>query len=99
MNRIAICEEQKEQLYTKMRTRAHHRELESKADGLPQELEEAKARLKGLEAALDFIQAEQEIMVERVVAVDEQKERLEQLSKTSRTMDQRMVKNRFSFCP
>ncbi|GJJ68465.1 hypothetical protein EMPS_00811 [Entomortierella parvispora] len=91
MNRIAICEERREELYTNMRTRAHHRELENKADAVPQELEEARAKLKGLEAALDFIQAEQEIMVERVVSVDEQRERLEQLSKTSRTMDQRMT--------
>ena len=91
MDRIATCEKEKEQLYTYMRTRAHRRELEKKSDGIPQELEEAKAQLKGLGAALDFIQAEQEVMVERVVSVDEQKEKLEAMSKTSRSMDQKMV--------
>ncbi|KAG0050719.1 hypothetical protein BGZ83_004503 [Gryganskiella cystojenkinii] len=96
MNRIAVCEKEKEQLYTGMRARAHRRELEKKSDGIPQELEEAKAQLRGLGAALDFIQTEQEIMVERVVSVDEQKEKLEAMSKTSRSMDQRMTQKQQS---
>jgi prefoldin subunit 5 len=75
-----------------MRFQAQQREQEKRPYTCSQELEESKAKLKGLTTALEFIQAEQEILVERVLPIDEQQHTLESLSKASRTMDQRMVR-------
>lgn len=91
LNQVAAYEREREELYTKMRFRAQKREQEKKPCPYLQELEESKARLKGLGATLEFIQAEQEIMVERVVSVDEQQDILESLSKASRAVYQKLV--------
>lgn len=91
LNKIAACEQEKEQLYSRMRFQAQRREQKKKVAPFVQELEESKARLGGLEAALEFIQAEQENLVERVVSPDEQQSKLEAMSKGSRAVGQKMV--------
>ncbi|KAF9115313.1 hypothetical protein BGX27_008315 [Mortierella sp. AM989] len=74
-----------------MRFQAQRREQKKKVAPFVQELEESKARLGGLEAALEFIQAEQENLVERVVSPDEQQSKLEAMSKGSRAVGQKMI--------
>lgn len=92
LNRIAACEREKDELYSRMRFQAQQREQEKRPYTFSQELEESKAKLKGLTTALEFIQAEQEILVERVLPIDEQQHTLESLNKVSRSADQRMVR-------
>ncbi|KAG0205570.1 hypothetical protein BGX28_002822 [Mortierella sp. GBA30] len=74
-----------------MRYQAQKRDQEKKSSPYLQELEETRASLKGLTTALEFIQAEQENLVERVMSVDEQQSKLEAMSKASRMADQRMA--------
>ncbi|KAF9953345.1 hypothetical protein BGZ72_005483 [Mortierella alpina] len=89
-NRISTCEQEKEKLYSKLRYRAQKRDQEKRPNTKHQELEETKASLKGLTAALEFIQAEQENLVERVMSVDEQRSKLEAMNKASRMAGQQM---------
>ncbi|KAF9989863.1 hypothetical protein BGZ75_004688 [Mortierella antarctica] len=89
-NRISTCEQEKEKLYSKLRYRAQKRDQEKKPNIKHQELEETKASLQGLTTALEFIQAEQENLVERVMSVDEQRSKLEAMNKASRMAGQQM---------
>ncbi|KAF9356462.1 hypothetical protein BGX26_005236 [Mortierella sp. AD094] len=98
LNKIAACELEKEQLYSRMRFQAQRREQMKKIVPFLQELEETKARLGGLGTALEFIQAEQENLVERVVSLDEQQLKLEAMSKASRAVDQKMTHLRSTAC-
>ncbi|KAF9173362.1 hypothetical protein BGX20_003413 [Mortierella sp. AD010] len=91
LNKIAACELEKEQLYSRMRFQAQRREQMKKVVPFLQELEETKAHLAGLGTALEFIQAEQENLVERVVSLDEQQQELEAMSKASRAVGQKMT--------
>ncbi|KAF9919158.1 hypothetical protein FBU30_011141 [Linnemannia zychae] len=70
-NKISACELEKQQLYTKMKLCAQRRDQEKRPSFFMQELEETKAFLSGLRTALEFIQTEQENLVERVMAADE----------------------------
>ncbi|KAG0012201.1 hypothetical protein BGZ80_000133 [Entomortierella chlamydospora] len=98
LNKIAACELEKEQLYSRMRFQAQRREQMKKIVPFLQELEETKAHLAGLGTALEFIQAEQENLVERVVSLDEQQLELEAMSKASRAADQKMTHLRSTTC-
>ncbi|CAO3574400.1 unnamed protein product [Mortierella alpina] len=89
-NRISTCEQEKEKLYSKLRYRAQKRDQEKRPNTRHQELEETKASLQGLTTALEFIQAEQENLVERVMSMDEQHSKLEALNKASRMAGQQM---------
>lgn len=91
LNKVAACEHEKSQLYTAMRLRAQRRDLEKKPNHFLQELEETKAFLQGLRTALEFIQTEQENLVERVMAADEVRSRIEGLGRASRVADQKLV--------
>ncbi|KAF9284254.1 hypothetical protein BGZ68_004821 [Mortierella alpina] len=89
-NRISTCEQEKERLYSKLRYRAQKHDQEKRPNLKHQELEETKAKLKGLTTALEFIQAEQENLVDRVMSVDEQRSKLEAMNKASRMAGQQM---------
>ncbi|KAG0004513.1 hypothetical protein BGZ65_000209 [Modicella reniformis] len=91
LNRMAVCEREKEELYSRMRFQAQKREQEKGASPYLQVLEESKAHRQGLGTALEFIQSEQENLVERVISIDEQQSTLESLGKASRSVDQKMV--------
>jgi phage-related minor tail protein len=91
LNKVAACEQEKAQLYTEMRFRAQRREQEKKPNHFLQELEETKAFLNGLNTALEFIQTEQENLVERVMAADELKAKIEAIGKASRAAEQKVV--------
>ncbi|KAF9198073.1 hypothetical protein BGZ49_001221 [Haplosporangium sp. Z 27] len=92
LNKIAACELEKEQLYSRMRFQAQRREQMKKAVPFLQELEETKAHLIGLGAALEFIQGEQMNLVERVISSDEQQLKLESMSKASRAAGQKTIR-------
>ncbi|KAF9558165.1 hypothetical protein EC968_007223 [Mortierella alpina] len=89
-NRISTCEQEKENLYSKLRYRAQKRDQEKRPPIKHQELEETKASLQGLTTALEFIQAEQENLVERVMSLDEQHSKLEAMNKASRMTGQQL---------
>ncbi|KAF9966801.1 hypothetical protein BGZ70_001215 [Mortierella alpina] len=89
-NRISTCEQEKETLYSKLRYRAQKRDQEKRPNTKHQELEETKATLRGLTTALEFIQAEQENLVERVMSMDEQRSKLEAMNKRSRMAGQQL---------
>ncbi|KAF9434354.1 hypothetical protein BGZ76_008147 [Entomortierella beljakovae] len=91
LNKISACEREKSQLYSRMRFQAQRYEQMKKDAPFFQELEETKAYLIGLGAALEFIQAEQENLVERVESLEEQGLKIEAMSKASRAVDQKMV--------
>lgn len=91
LSRVESCEQERDQLYTKMREDAQRRLQERKPNGHLQELEETKAHVRGLGAALEFVQGEQLNLVERVVSVEDQSKKLEAMRRTSRNMDQKMV--------
>jgi hypothetical protein len=91
LNKVAACEREKAQLYTEMRFRAQRRDQEKKPNHFLQEMEETKAFLQGLRTALEFIQTEQENLVERVMAADEVRSRIEGVGRVSRTTDQKLV--------
>ncbi|KAF8935368.1 hypothetical protein BGZ47_009979 [Haplosporangium gracile] len=90
LNKVAACEREKSQLYTEMRFRAQRRDQEKKPNHFLQELEETKAFLQGLRTALEFIQTEQENLVERLMAADELKAKIEGIGRASRAMDQKL---------
>ncbi|KAF9423310.1 hypothetical protein BGZ94_008350 [Podila epigama] len=90
-SRVESCEQERDQLYERMRQDAQRRQREGQLGDHHQELEESKAHIHGLSAALEFVQAEQLSMVERVVSVDEQSKALDALSRTSRNMDQKLI--------
>ncbi|KAF9906853.1 hypothetical protein EC991_000216 [Linnemannia zychae] len=90
LNKVAACEQEKAQLYSEMRFRAQRREQEKKPNHFLQEVEETKALLNGLKTALEFIQTEQENLVERVVATDELKTKIEVIGRASRAAEQRL---------
>ncbi|KAG0201145.1 hypothetical protein BGX33_010501 [Mortierella sp. NVP41] len=90
LNKVAACEREKTQLYTEMRFRAQRRDQEKKPNYFLQELEETKAYLKGLGTALEFIQVEQENLVERVMGADELRSKLDALGKASRATEQKL---------
>ncbi|KAF8981305.1 hypothetical protein BGZ46_002980 [Entomortierella lignicola] len=92
LNKIAACELEKEQLYSRMRFQAQRREQMKKAVPFLQELEETKAHLIGLGAALEFIQGEQMNLVERVISSDEQQLKLESMSRASRAAGQKTIR-------
>ncbi|KAG0026126.1 hypothetical protein BGZ82_009626 [Podila clonocystis] len=87
----SLLEQERDQLYTKMREDAQRRLQERKPNGHLQELEETKAHVRGLGAALEFVQGEQLNLVERVVSVEDQSKKLEAMRRTSRNMDQKMA--------
>ncbi|KAF9389292.1 hypothetical protein CPB97_011652 [Podila verticillata] len=91
LSRVESCEQERDQLYTKMREDAQRRLQERKPNGHLQELEETKAHVRGLGAALEFVQGEQLNLVERVVSVEDQSKKLEAMRRTSRNMDQKMA--------
>ncbi|KAG0014941.1 hypothetical protein BGZ81_000182 [Podila clonocystis] len=91
LSRVEACEQERDQLYTKMREDAQRRLQERKPNGHLQELEETKAHVRGLGAALEFVQGEQLNLVERVVSVEDQSKKLEAMRRTSRNMDQKMM--------
>ncbi|KAG0306027.1 hypothetical protein BGZ98_003090 [Dissophora globulifera] len=91
LDQISTCEANMEELYSRMRYQSQRRENDKKPPPFQQGLEEAKAHLRGLGMALEFIQSEQENMVERVVSQDEQRKQLEAMVKASRAMDQKMM--------
>lgn len=91
LSRVESCEQERDQLYTKMREDAQRQRQERKPNGHLQELEETKAHVRGLGAALEFVQGEQLNLVERVVSVEEQSKKLEAMRRASRNMDQKMV--------
>ncbi|KAG0314407.1 hypothetical protein BGZ99_008155 [Dissophora globulifera] len=91
LDQISTCEANMEELYSRMRYQSQRRENDKKPPPFQQGLEEAKAHLRGLGMALEFIQSEQENMVERVVSQDEQRAQLEAMVKASRAMDQKMM--------
>lgn len=90
LNKVSALESEKSQLYTEMRFRAQRRDQEKKPNHFLQELEETKAFLQGLRTALEFIQTEQENMVERLMAADELKAKIEGIGRTSRAADQKL---------
>jgi len=98
LNKVAACEQEKTQLYSEMRFRAQRREQEKKPNHFLQELEETKAYLKGLGTALEFIQVEQENLVERVMAADEMREKIEAIGKASRAAEQKLVSCLIALC-
>ncbi|KAG0260433.1 hypothetical protein BG011_001904 [Mortierella polycephala] len=89
-NKFAAYEQERDELYAKMRFQAQRRSNEKRHGSFLQELEETKAHLRGLETALAFIQMEQEIMVERVQSVQVHQSGLEVMSRASRVADQQM---------
>lgn len=91
LNKVSACEREKSQLLTEMRFRAQRRDQEKKPNHFLQELEETKAFLRGLRTALEFIQTEQENLVERLMATDELKAKIEGVGRASRTADQKVV--------
>lgn len=91
LSQVESCEQERDQLYTKMREDAQRRLQERKPNGHLQELEETKAHVRGLGAALEFVQGEQLNLVERVVSIEDQSKKLEAMRRTSRNMDQKMV--------
>ncbi|KAK3838250.1 MAG: hypothetical protein J3R72DRAFT_184524 [Linnemannia gamsii] len=90
LNKVAACEREKAQLYSEMRFRAQRRDQEKKPNHFSQDLEETKAFLSGLRTALEFIQAEQENLVERVMAADELREKIETIGRASRAAEQKL---------
>ncbi|KAF9121702.1 hypothetical protein BGW39_010328 [Mortierella sp. 14UC] len=90
LNKVVACEREKAQLYSEMRFRAQRREQEKKPNHFLQELEETKAFLNGLRTALEFIQTEQENLVERVMAADELKAKIEAVGRASRAAEQKL---------
>ncbi|KAG0273588.1 hypothetical protein BGZ95_010610 [Linnemannia exigua] len=90
LNKVAACEREKAHLYSEMRFRAQRREQEKKPNYFLQELEETKAFLNGLRIALEFIQTEQENLVERVMAADELREKIEAVGRASRVAEQKL---------
>ncbi|KAG0291190.1 hypothetical protein BGZ96_005413 [Linnemannia gamsii] len=90
LNKVAACEREKSQLYTEMRLRAQRRDQEKRPNHFLQELEETKAFLQGLRTALEFIQTEQENLVERVMAADEVRLKIENVGRASRAADQKL---------
>ncbi|KAF9339914.1 hypothetical protein BGZ91_004223 [Linnemannia elongata] len=90
LNKVSACEREKSQLFTEMRFRAQRRDQEKKPNHFLQELEETKAYLRGLRTALEFIQTEQENLVERLMATDELKAKIEGVGRASRTADQKV---------
>ncbi|KAF9147705.1 hypothetical protein BG015_010607 [Linnemannia schmuckeri] len=90
LNKVAACEREKTQLYTEMRFRAQRRDQEKKPNHFLQELEETKAFLQGLRTALEFIQTEQENLVERLMAADEMRAKIEGIGRASRAANQRL---------
>ncbi|KAI1315552.1 hypothetical protein EDD11_000625 [Mortierella claussenii] len=93
-NKLSACEREMDELYTRMRFQTQQREHEGKPALFYQKLEEVKAHLKGVGIALEFIQAEQENLVERVVSQDEQETTLEAISRASRAADLKTVIHR-----
>lgn len=91
-NKFAAYEQERDELYAKMRFQAQRRSNEKRHGSFLQELEETRAHLRGLETALAFIQMEQEIMVERVQSVQVHQSGLEVMSRASRVADQQMVR-------
>ncbi|KAG0362573.1 hypothetical protein BGZ54_008577 [Gamsiella multidivaricata] len=91
LNTIADYEQERGELYSRMRFQAQRWEQEKRQAPFLQELEESKAQLRGLGTALEFIQAEQENLVERVISVDEQHSVLEGMTKAARAADQKMI--------
>lgn len=91
LSRVESCEQERDHLYTKMREDAQRKMQERKPNSHLQELEETKAHVRGLGAALEFVQGEQLNLVERVVLVEEQSKKLEAMRRISRNMDQKMV--------
>ncbi|KAF8939148.1 hypothetical protein BGZ58_010498 [Dissophora ornata] len=91
LNQISVCEQEMEELYSKMRFQAQRWENEKNPALFQQGLEETKAHLRGLETALEFIQAEQENLVERVASMDEQQAHLEAMIKASRAADKKVT--------
>ncbi|KAF9136887.1 hypothetical protein BGX30_010732 [Mortierella sp. GBA39] len=90
LNKVSACEREKSQLYTEMRFRAQRRDQEKKPNHFLQELEETKAFLQGLRTALEFIQTEQENLVERLMAEDELRAKIEGVGRASRAADQKL---------
>ncbi|KAF9187816.1 hypothetical protein BGZ50_001741 [Haplosporangium sp. Z 11] len=90
-NKVAAYEQERDELYTKMRFQAQRRSNDKRHGSFLQELEETRAHLKGLETALAFIQMEQEIMVERVQSVQVHQSGLEVMNRASRVADQQMI--------
>ncbi|KAG0380453.1 hypothetical protein BGX24_008087 [Mortierella sp. AD032] len=90
LNKVAACEREKAQLYSEMRFRAQRRDQEKKPNHFSQDLEETKAFLNGLRTALEFIQTEQENLVERVMAADELREKIETIGRASRVAEQKL---------
>ncbi|KAF9586555.1 hypothetical protein BGW38_002312 [Lunasporangiospora selenospora] len=88
--KILSIEQERGRLYTQMRALSQKREQDTKVNSNLQELDEAKAHLKGLLMALEFIQVEQENLVERVVSSDEQCMKLDEITKTARIADKRL---------
>ncbi|KAG0330766.1 hypothetical protein BG000_011471 [Podila horticola] len=91
LSRVESCEQERDHLYTKMREDAQRKLQERKPNSHLQELEETKAHVRGLGAALEFVQGEQLNLVERVVLVEEQSKKLEAMRRISRNMDQKMA--------
>ncbi|KAF9303714.1 hypothetical protein BGZ74_003187 [Mortierella antarctica] len=91
LSQVESCEQERDQLYTKIREDAQRRLQERKPNGHLQELEETKAHVRGLGAALEFVQGEQLNLVERVVSIEDQSKKLEAMRRTSRNMDQKMA--------
>ncbi|KAF9916097.1 hypothetical protein BX616_004630 [Lobosporangium transversale] len=92
LNKISAFKQEIDQLYSRMRFQAQRPDHDKTLAPFIQELEEARAHLKGLGTALEFIQAEQENLVDRVVPKVEQRAKLESMNKAARAVDQRMVK-------
>ncbi|KAF9547160.1 hypothetical protein EC957_008841 [Mortierella hygrophila] len=90
LNKVSACEREKSLLYTEMRFRAQRRDQEKKPNHFLQELEETKAFLQGLRTALEFIQTEQENLVERLMAEDELRAKIEGVGRASRAADQKL---------
>ncbi|KAG0092738.1 hypothetical protein BGZ92_008741 [Podila epicladia] len=94
LSQVESYEQKRDQLYAKMQEDAQRRLQERKPNGHLQELEETKAHVRGLGAALEFVQGEQLNLVERVVSVEDQSKKLEVMRRTSRNMDQKMAQIR-----
>ncbi|KAG0342183.1 hypothetical protein BG004_005720 [Podila humilis] len=95
LNQVESCEHERDRLYTKMRQEAQRRLLERRPNDHLQELEETKAHIRGLCSALEFVQSEQLNMVERVVSIEDQSKTLEDMKRTSRSMDLKLAEVQF----